>query len=70
LKSLPLGSTYAVWTGIGTVRTAIEGVPLFGYSIDWVRIAWIALIVIGIVGLESGKVSMRMQRLNLSIRHS
>ena len=52
LKSLPLGTAYAVWTGIGTVGTAVLGIVLFGESTDGVRLACIGLIVVGILGLR------------------
>lgn len=52
LKSLPLGTAYAIWTGIGTVGTVILGIYLFGESADVVRLACIGLIVAGIVGLK------------------
>lgn len=52
LKSLPLGTAYAIWTGIGTVGTALLGIWLFGESADWLRLACIGLIVAGIIGLK------------------
>ena len=52
LKILPVGTGYAVWTGIGAVGTAILGIFLFGESADWMRLASIGLIVAGIVGLK------------------
>ncbi|MBX3529924.1 MAG: quaternary ammonium compound efflux SMR transporter SugE [Rhizobiaceae bacterium] len=52
LKSLPLGTAYAIWTGIGTVGTVILGIFLFAESADAMRLACIALIVAGIVGLK------------------
>ena len=52
LKTLPLGTAYAVWTGIGTIGTVALGIMLFGESSDVVRIACIGLIVAGIVGLK------------------
>ncbi|MBM3732309.1 MAG: quaternary ammonium compound efflux SMR transporter SugE [Acidimicrobiia bacterium] len=52
LKSLPLGTSYAVWTGIGTVGTAVLGIVLFGESTDPLRLLCIGLIVIGIAGLK------------------
>ncbi len=52
LKSLPLGTAYAVWTGIGTIGTVILGIFLFAESADVLRIACIGLIVAGIVGLK------------------
>jgi quaternary ammonium compound-resistance protein SugE len=52
LKTLPLGTAYAVWTGIGAVGTAILGMILFGESRDAARLLCIVLIVAGIVGLK------------------
>jgi quaternary ammonium compound-resistance protein SugE len=52
LKTIPLGTGYAVWTGIGAVGTAIFGIVLFGESKDPVRLAFILVIVGGIVGLR------------------
>ncbi len=52
LKTLPVGTGYAVWTGIGTVGTAILGIVLFGEPATALRLACIGLIVAGIVGLK------------------
>lgn len=52
LKSLPLGTAYAVWTGVGTVGTAIAGMILFGEPAAVARLVCIGLIVAGIVGLR------------------
>jgi quaternary ammonium compound-resistance protein SugE len=52
LKTLPIGTAYAVWTGIGAVGTAILGVFLFGEPASGPRLASIGLIVAGIVGLK------------------
>jgi quaternary ammonium compound-resistance protein SugE len=52
LRVLPLGTAYAVWTGIGTVGTAFVGLAFFGEPADAVRLACIGLIVAGIVGLK------------------
>jgi quaternary ammonium compound-resistance protein SugE len=52
LKSIPVGTGYAIWTGIGAVGTAILGIMLFAESANPLRIACIALIVIGIAGLK------------------
>jgi quaternary ammonium compound-resistance protein SugE len=52
LKSLPLGTAYAIWTGIGTLGTAVLGIALLGEAMSFPRLACIALIVIGIVGLK------------------
>ena len=52
LKTLPVGSAYAVWTGIGAVGTAILGIYLFNESKDFMRIFFILLIIIGLIGLR------------------
>lgn len=52
LKALPVGTAYAVWTGIGTVGTAILGIALLGEPATLMRLACIGLIVAGIVGLK------------------
>jgi quaternary ammonium compound-resistance protein SugE len=52
LKTLPVGTAYAVWTGIGTVGTALLGIMLLGEPATALRLACIALIVSGIVGLK------------------
>lgn len=52
LAGLPLGTAYAVWTGIGAVGTVIAGIVLFGESRSTVRLLCIFLIVAGIIGLK------------------
>lgn len=52
LKTLPLGTAYAVWTGMGAVGVAILGIFLFKEPADWIRLSSIMMIVIGIVGLK------------------
>lgn len=52
VKTLPIGTAYAVWTGIGTVGAAIGGILLFGEPASALRLACIAMIVAGIVGLR------------------
>ena len=52
MKSLPLGTAYAVWTGIGAVGTVLFGIVFMGEPKDLVRVGCIALIVVGIVGLK------------------
>ena len=52
MKSLPVGTAYAVWTGIGAVGAAITGILLLGESASPMRIASLALIVMGIIGLK------------------
>jgi quaternary ammonium compound-resistance protein SugE len=52
LKTLPIGTAYAVWTGIGAVGTALLGIALFGEPATALRLASIGVIVAGIVGLK------------------
>ena len=52
MRSLPVGTAYAVWTGIGAVGAAITGILLLGESASLARITSLALIVAGIVGLK------------------
>lgn len=52
LKELPLGTAYAIWTGIGTIGTVILGIFLFKEPIDFVRLICIGFILVGIIGLK------------------
>lgn len=52
LKTLPLGTAYTVWTGIGALGTVIYGILVFGDSKDLIRILFVLMIVGGIVGLK------------------
>ncbi|MER3423553.1 MAG: quaternary ammonium compound-resistance protein SugE [Nitrospiraceae bacterium] len=52
LRTIPVGTGYAVWTGIGAAGTALMGILLFGESRDFLRVVSIFTIVIGIVGLK------------------
>ncbi|HPE58971.1 MAG: quaternary ammonium compound efflux SMR transporter SugE [Thiothrix sp.] len=52
LKTLPVGTAYAIWVGIGTVGTAVLGILLFGESVDVLKVVSLALICAGIVGLK------------------
>jgi len=52
VRTLPIGTAYAVWTGIGTVGTALLGIVLLGESTDILRVGCIALVVVGILGLK------------------
>jgi quaternary ammonium compound-resistance protein SugE len=52
LRQLPLGTAYAVWTGIGTIGTAVMGMVLLGEPAGALRLVCIALIAAGIVGLK------------------
>lgn len=51
-KTLPIGTAYAVWTGIGAVGTAIYGIIYFNESKELLRVFFIFLIVVGIIGLR------------------
>lgn len=51
-RNLPIGTAYAVWTGIGTVGTVIAGIYLFHESHDWGRVCCILLILAGVAGLR------------------
>jgi quaternary ammonium compound-resistance protein SugE len=51
-RTLPIGTAYAVWTGIGTVGTALLGIALFGEPATFLRLLFVSLIVIGIGGLK------------------
>ena len=52
LRTLPVGTAYAVWVGIGAVGTAVLGIVLFGESREPLRLACLVLIVAGVVGLK------------------
>lgn len=52
IKTIPMGTAYAIWTGIGAAGGAIAGILLFNESKDWLRLLSIALIIAGIVGLK------------------
>ena len=52
-KSLPLGTAYAVWTGIGALGAVIVGILLFKESVSPLRLFFVALLLIGIIGLKA-----------------
>lgn len=52
VRSLPVGTAYAVWTGIGAVGTVIMGMVLFNEPKDFARILFIGMILLGIIGLK------------------
>jgi len=54
MRSLPTGTVYAVWVGIGAVGTAVVGIAFLGEPASILRILSITLIIIGIVGLKVG----------------
>ena len=53
LKTIPVGTGYAVWTGIGAVGTATLGIILFSESASWTRLGSIGLILAGIIALKA-----------------
>jgi len=52
MRSLPMGTAYAIWTGIGTVGGALVGMFFFGESKEWRRILFIAMVLAAAVGLK------------------
>ncbi|MBZ5488374.1 quaternary ammonium compound efflux SMR transporter SugE [Halomonas aquamarina] len=52
LKTLPVGTAYAIWVGIGAVGTAVLGIVLFGESVGVLKLVSLTLIVAGLVGLK------------------
>ncbi len=52
VRTLPMGTAYAVWTGIGAVGTVIVGIVKFGESASILRLTCVGLIVIGLIGLK------------------
>ncbi|RDI98139.1 quaternary ammonium compound-resistance protein SugE [Dyella solisilvae] len=52
VKTLPIGTAYAIWTGIGAVGAVLLGIVLFGDAASPLRLACVALVVIGMVGLK------------------
>ena len=52
MKTLPMGTTYAIWTGIGASGGAILGMLLYGESKDWKRIVFIAMVLGSAIGLK------------------
>ncbi|MCZ8523533.1 MULTISPECIES: quaternary ammonium compound efflux SMR transporter SugE [Paenibacillus] len=53
LRTLPIGTAYAIWTGIGAVGTVIVGMMFLGEPRDLLRISFVLAIVVGIVGLKA-----------------
>jgi quaternary ammonium compound-resistance protein SugE len=52
MKSLPIGTAYSIWVGVGAVGTVLMGILLFGEAANPARMASVALIVLGIIGLK------------------
>jgi quaternary ammonium compound-resistance protein SugE len=51
-KGIPIGTAYAVWTGLGATGTAILGITLFGEPRDFLRLSCLTLIILGVIGLK------------------
>lgn len=52
MRKIPMGTSYAVWTGIGALGTSILGILFFGEPFNWIRVFFVLLIVSGLVGLK------------------
>lgn len=52
MRSLPMGTAYAVWTGIGTVGSVLVGIIFYGESRDWRRMLFMAMVICAAVGLK------------------
>jgi len=52
VRNLPVGTAYAVWTGIGAIGTVILGIILFGESVEFIRLISLMFIISGIIGLK------------------
>jgi quaternary ammonium compound-resistance protein SugE len=52
VKTIPVGTAYAVWGGIGAVGVAVVGILAFNESMQWTRLLFLSLIIVGIVGLK------------------
>lgn len=52
-RTLPIGTAYGVWVGIGAVGTAILGILLFGENASWPRLLFLALMIVSLVGLKA-----------------
>ncbi len=55
MRTLPLGTAYAVWTGIGAIGGVVVGIIMFGESTSVLRLVSVALIIVGIIGLKLAK---------------
>jgi len=52
MKTLPLGTAYAVWVGIGALGAFVAGIVLFGETLSWMRVVSVLLIAAGLIGLK------------------
>ena len=53
MNILPVGTAYAIWTGIGAIGTVVAGIILFNEPRDWIRMFFLAMILVGIIGLKT-----------------
>ena len=51
LETMPIGTAYAVWTGIGAAGSAVVGIGLFGESVSALRLGSIAMVIVGLIGI-------------------
>jgi paired small multidrug resistance pump len=52
MRTIPMGTAYAIWTGIGTAGSAIIGILFYGESNDWKRMLFIAMVLGSVIGLK------------------
>lgn len=52
LQALPMGTAYAIWTGIGAAGGVFTGMAFFGESRDWRKLVWVAVILVAVIGLK------------------
>lgn len=52
VRTLPVSVTYAIWSGLGTALVAVVGYTLLGESLSWVKVVSLAMIVVGVIGLN------------------
>ncbi len=57
LRTLEVGVAYAIWSAVGTAAVALLGIWLFGESATWTKAFWIAVIVVGVIGLQASSPS-------------
>jgi quaternary ammonium compound-resistance protein SugE len=69
LKSLPLGTAYAIWTGIGALGAVLYGILIFGESRSMIRIIFLIMILGGIVGLKVTSTSKKENDTNYQLNY-
>ncbi|WP_349304864.1 multidrug efflux SMR transporter [Paenibacillus sp. Marseille-Q4541] len=70
LKSIPLGMAYAIWSGVGTALTAVIGILLWDDPFNWITIFSIAMIIGGVVLLNSSNRTEKVEGTVLTIQNS